>query len=822
MRCVALGWSLAFAVGLAGSAQALTWPDVPERIEKNLSSTDPGTRRAAAVELATLGEVRAAPLVLKALTDPDLEVRIAAADAAIRLNVRDATQAVIPWLGDRETRLRQKACDVARAMPDDRVVPQIARALGDNEPLVRSAAAEALAMSISPEAVPALLGKLDDQAVPVRIAIVRALARIGDKRAVVPLVGKVQDSVSDVRREVARALGDLGDTRASQAVLLQLRDNMPEVRVDALAALGRLHAADAVDAIAPLATDRSPALRQAAIGALGRIGTPEAVRVLASTLGSGDDAGGALESTPAREALVIAGPAAIAAMRDLLSSPVSQATATSAAWVLGQLHATTAANAIVAAMRRGTLPVAPALHALALAGGNDTLPVVLEFIGDPNPTTRAEAARAAGIILDPTKPDGRAVEPIEAALRDARLTTDERAVLAGLLGRTGAPRAAFTLASLTKSHDAALKLAAVDALGSIGTGAAPQSAALIELLADTDAPLRLRAAIALGLIGDATARDALLARLDTSEELDRAAVLTALAGILAREPSDPAVAKLSAALDLSVGPERDAILVALGLVQSPSAASTLTRAAKSQDADDRRTVATLLAGQPPLVALPLAMTLLGDTDAGVRAAAAWSLGTLGDAASVSKLAPFVRDPSVDVAIDAAGAIGRIAARLQKPSLASTSLCSVVDDVHAPADVRANALSGLAIAKSRCDGGTKERKALEDSSELVRLAAASVLHIAPTADDVRVLERCAAIDRSALVGKRCRTAEAVPTTTQSVLVYVVPDGQSTPAPHGPFLLMLADSLVCAGTTDRRGAVFEPRAPAGDVMLRRRSQ
>jgi hypothetical protein len=33
------------------------------------------------------------------------------------------------------------------------------------------------------------------------------------------------------------------------------------------------------------------------------------------------------------------------------------------------------------------------------------------------------------------------------------------------------------------------------------------------------------------------------------------------------------------------------------------------------------------------------------------------------------------------------------------------------------------------------------------------------------------------------------------------------------------MLLADGLVRAGNTDRRGAVFDPAAPEGDVTLRR---
>src|ERR1019366_846735 len=252
---------------------------------------------------------------------------------------------------------------------------------------------------------------------------------------------------------VRRACGDLGDPRASSALVLALRDQSTDVRRDALAALGRMRAADAVDAIAPFVADSTPPLRQAALTALGRIATPDAVGLLVGALGAGDDAAGALEPTPAREALVASSTAAVPSLITLLGGSPSPQQATSAAWVLGALRAHDAAPAIVLAMRRGTLPTAAALHALAGAGTGAHVPVVLEFVVDRNQIVRGEALAAALALLDPAVPDGRAVEPLAAALRDARPTLVERARIATLLGRTGAPRAAPLLVELTRARD---------------------------------------------------------------------------------------------------------------------------------------------------------------------------------------------------------------------------------------------------------------------------------------------------------------------------------------------------------------------------------
>ena len=821
-RCGSL---LLVSVALWGvPARALVWPDVAERVERDLAASDAATRRNAARQLSDLGPGRGGPLALEALGDADDEVKIAAADAVVRLRTAGATDAVVGWLNAPDARLRRKACDVARALPGPRVVAPLGRTLGDPDAEVRAAAADALGHQASAEAVPPLLGRLDDPAPQVRIQIVGALARLGDLRAVVPLVGKVQDSSPDVREAVARALGDLADARASAALVLVLRDPNNDVRRDALSALGRMRAADAVDALAPFATDRAPSLRLAALAALGRIASEDAVRVLVQVLGTGDDAAESLGRTAVRDALVVAGAPAVGPLHALIAGSPSPSVATSAAWILGELKATGEAPAIVASMRRGAIPTAAALHALAGAGTAAEVPVVLEFVADPNPIVRGEALGAAMELLDPNHPDGRAVEPVAAALRDPRPSTRERARMAALLGRTGAPRAAPLLVDLVRAHDPALGLAAIDALGTLGgESPAPQEAdgALLEALGSPEATVRLHAAVALSESGGATAREALLARLDGGDEVDRAAVLTALGGVLARAPADAAVPRLGGALELAAGPERDGIIEALGRVPLISAVRALAAVAKRDEPTDRRAAATLLAahavhGIDP-TAQATARSLLADSDDTVRAQAAWALGTLGDASDVPHLADMARTPDQDGAVDAVAAIGRIAARGHAMELAARSLCPLGADPHPY--VRANALAGLALAGARCGGGEAERAALtDDPSEDVRAAAALLLARGPSPAEARALDRCARNDPSGAVAARCRARAPLPARTHPALVYVVADGATAPHAGAPYTILLADGLLHAGTTDRRGAVFDPVTPEGDVTLR----
>ncbi len=536
-------WALALVLA-TGSAQALVWPDVAARAQRDLASTDVGTRRAAVERLGHLSETEAGPLVLAALADADDSVRIAAADAAIALHLRGATDAAKSWLSSPNPKLRSKACELAETFPNPRTIAGLARALGDSDATVRATAADALGHQRADESVPPLLGRLDDPAPNVRVSAIDALARLRDGRAALPLSAKVEDSPLDVRTAAIKALGALGNLRVVPVLTSALRDTNGDVQRAALRALGRLRAADAVEPFEPLSADRSPETRLAATRALGAIGSPAAVRALVGMLGQGDDGVGPLERSPVRDALVDCGAAAIGAAAEVLEAPRNASAAASAAWVLGALGAHDHARDIVASMRRGVLSAIAALHALAGAGTPSEVAVLLEYASSPIPAVRDQALSAVGALLDPLRPDGRAVEPLATALVESDTTPQQKVQIATLLGRTGAARAAPLLVDLVRARGTELELAAIDALGMLGPTDGEK--VLLQTLMDSDPALRLHAASALALAGSQHAREVLLDRLDHDEEVDRESVLIALGGVLARYPDERAVSRLAA------------------------------------------------------------------------------------------------------------------------------------------------------------------------------------------------------------------------------------------------------------------------------------
>ncbi len=871
LRTFTLGAAL-FLASVPAPAAAFVWPNVPERIEKGLKSTDPSERRLAAQEISRLPVALAKPLAKKAMLDEDAEVRIAAAAVAVKIKLEGAGDLVTPWLTEPDARIRLAACEVIRVAPTDRSVAALGRVLGDPTKEVRLAAARAMGRATSPEATSLLLGHLDDSAPEVRSEVASSLGRLADPRAVLPLVGKVQDSDATVRRTVARALGELGDPKATSALVLALNDSALDVRVEAALSLGRFGGNEAILALAPLAqaaaegTKTTPssesvhAMRQASLRALGRIGTPRAIDLLVTALDG--DRPDALR-TPARDALVAVGPNAVKPLTVFLGGSPSAAAATGAAHALGAIGDPSASSSIVRAMQRGVVPVSAGLAALGKLGAtdkpgaSDALPAVLELISGQATSVRLDAIRAARELLDPSRPDGRAVDPLVDALGEVGLTLEERVGLLELLGRAGSPRGAATLLSHAGDKQVAVRRAVMVALGNLSVGSSAIDAKLISALDDDVGAVRTDAAIALSRVGTAAASPILVDRLLESAEQDRGAVGLALSGVLGRSTDAALAGRVGKAIGSAPSSARDALIEGLGRMKGDAALAELSKLGTGS-LDDKRKLAEAIAGHGARGRAP-ALTLAADPDAGVRANAAWSLGFVGDATTAKTLTALLKDPDAAVSGNAAASLGRLAASLKKPDLAS-ALCPALADGRAY--VRANSLAALDLAGADCGVDPVAKLLADDPSDVVRSAAARHLHrlagappaappaapapapapakpaapgvppaaapppviqppapASPATVATRALRRCVNEEKVHRVAKRCEAA-APPVgdvRTFPLIVFVVPDGGDAPKARAPFALVLPDGTMRLGVADRRGAVFEGAALSGEVSL-----
>jgi HEAT repeat protein len=809
VRRVVLGLCLSIAA-VATDAGAFVWPSTVDRTARDLSSPDLALRRRAARQLAALPATSIRRLAPVALSDVDADVRVAALEALESARAPGLGERVAAWLGDPEARVRRAAAEALARMPYGPAVAALGRILADPDPTVRVAAAKALGRSGERAAVGPLLGRLDDAEPEVREAVTLALARLGDPSAVVPLVGKIQDSRPNVRRSVAVALGALGDARASSALALALRDNDEVVRIAALGALGRIRAEDAVVTIASLLEDeRRPDVREAALSALAQIPSAASIDALVRALANDDPR----DRSPVRAALVRAGAKAVPKLLACLAGQPAPALADGCALSLGEIGGSGVAEAIAAALGRGVVRPEAALRALGACKDPRGLATALEYLPSDDPWVRKAAMEATDALLDPSVPDGRAVEPVIAALEGAQGRRAERALLIELLGKTGSPRVEKLLASLSRdTTDVPLRVRAIDALGEIGR--AGQDEALLEALGDDHATVRLAAALALRRVGSARIAKPLLDRLERAADQDRAALGLALAGPIAVTTDPVVLARVERLARTSIGKERALLLEALGGVPGRPGSAALERVAKDGDAPTRAKVAEALSAHPE--AAPALLSLAGDADASVRANAVWAFGTLARPEDESRVRAFFADRDPAVSGNAVAAYARLASR---PDAAAPVLCALLRDERPY--VRTNALAGLRRIERRCAGGPERSLLAVDPFDPARAAAARLVLDVASPDpalDRTAINRCTEEDTSAEVAAACRNPRRRPVAgTVPVSVYVVPEGESTPASRAAFALSMADGFVRLGLTDERGSVFEHAAPRGAVRL-----
>ena len=783
------------------AARAALWPSAEKRVERALADADVAVRRQGALELGTLPPSAARRLSAPALADADVEVRLAALAVAVRLGEKELGARLSAWLSDPDARLRLAAAEALTTRASERALPALGRASSDADPRVRAAVARALGASASPEAVLPLLGRLDDAVPDVRREVVTALGELGDRRAVVPLLGKVQDPAGAVRRAAARALGRLGDPRAGSALVLVLRDSDPEVRTAALEAVGRLRDANAVWSVVATLADGEPGVRAAAAVALARLATPAALAALLTEL----DREGA-DPEPVVTALELAGPVALPLLRACVETTAARGRVEGCARALGALGDESDVARLRGALAAGTVPPLVALPVLASLGGAAAVPAVLEFLASPDAAVRHAAAFALAELIDPAHPDGRAVDPLLQAFRARSATLAERALLVRLLGRTGEARVGPELERVARETTApALASSALLALGDLGPGAW-EPTLLAQLDAD-DGSVRMAAALALRRSATPSAFAALLDRFEHGAEQDRLALGVALPGA-ARRARDAREAKRLVALLARAGDERDALL------ETWAAFGAEPRLAEHDfDASDRRKLAEVLAVRAHD---DVRLAALGrDSDAAVRANAAWSFGQATTPAALEELTRLLADRDPRVAANAAVSVGRLGRRLGRDT--APLLCPLTNDARS--SVRADAAAALGVAGLGCGPGVLERLLAADPSPRVRRAVARALGRAsrtPALD--AALERCAAEDANGDVAAECRRrTTAAPAHDTPVLVFVVPTGAAAPTPGAPFVLRLSDGTERFGVADRRGAIFEPHAPAGAVEL-----
>lgn len=465
----------------------------------------------------------------------------------------------------------------------------------------------------------------------VRAKAVEYLVRQGP-RVVDLLIEQLRAEDLDTRHAAVAGLGRIGDRRATPALLAVLAAD-PALTIAAAGALGRIGDGRAFEALIGLVGDENPAVRQAAIAALNSIGHPE---------------------MGARTALLLRDP-----------RPHVRESAVRIAGYFGYREC---ADDLLALCRDADPSVRrAAIEHLAFLDDHRVFDTLRAALSDADARIRAAAVQAiarldrhAAAFLVPALCDGDAWVRYFAAramgehrhapaLDDLmRVALDDAAGQVRLaaidaLGRIGSPAAVPALAALSTSDDRERAIAAVTALGRISheeTWPPLQTA-----LRSADEDGRAAAAESISRLGGKTAIELLEWSAAADDSLRVASAAVEGLATIARDETIGAAA-VHALIDLAAETARRDLIVPVLAALPADAISSLAEGLRDPRAQVRVAVVQALGGMRRAEASRRLEPALDDSAAEVRTAALTELRHLGTRAMERRVVTLARtDPN---------------------------------------------------------------------------------------------------------------------------------------------------------------------------------
>jgi HEAT repeat protein len=826
-------------LGAAPASAGFDWQGAVEVDAEGLQSDDPKKRLDAIAYLGMRDIHLAQPYLMRALGDEDLSVRHQAAKALGAGGAVVAVGPMIEWLADTDPKTRAVAADALGDIGGPEAAQALTRSLGDPDATVRQRTVKALGkigQRGNASVVIALIPRLEDDKSDVRRETIEQLEQLGDKRAVIPLVAKFSDTSRDVKKTAVRAIGKLGDKSAVPALIRLINETDEEVRTQAVGSLGLLGATDALDALAEQLNSGSELFRTKVAYALGQISAlPGAGKAgEAAVLRLVENLAHPNTRRASIDALRVAGKAAVPALVAHLSGRV-KGDPTTAVTLLGEAADARATAVLAAELERGRVAMPLVLKALGATGDPNALVPVLGALSSKDAAIRLAAMESLRPLLGR---DARAGDVLIEHLADEDL--EVRILAAEYLGILQVAGATKKLTSLAGTgNPARLRLAAIDALGSIGAVAPSPEAtkALVTVLREGPTELHGAAATSLSYIADPTVVPLLITQSQSDRGPTRHEIVRALGATLRNRP-DPAARK--ALRELAEDANVKVAVAAIGGL------------AAAQNRDDA----------------PALRTLVERAAADRRRAAAWALGELRDTGSIGVLADTLAVKDDRLVGDAAWALGEIAVAAPgdakvKPlverwlylgkhggwaaaingtgALARVMWATPREGRAALLGTRTQALLGLAFHKSRLvrintalalssltgdDAAIKAlTKLLDDVSSRVRIAAAEGLARATagaSADAAtrikNALAQAARNEIDPVVQAAIKSAQGgapamIARDNWRTFQVIDPSADNAAVRQEPYFVHGPDAVVWASYTDARGELTSEHIAAG---------
>ncbi|HEY5923127.1 MAG TPA: HEAT repeat domain-containing protein [Kofleriaceae bacterium] len=833
---------VAIALLLLGAAPAragFDWQGAVDVDAEGLQSDDPKKRLDAIGYLGMRDIHLAQPYLIRALGDEDLSVRHQAAKALGAGGALVAVQPMIEWLADTDPKTRAVAADVLGDIGGSDAAAALTRSLGDTDSTVRQRTVKALGKigaRGNASVVIALIPRLEDDKSDVRRETIEQLEQLGDKRAVIPLVAKFSDTSRDVRKTAVRAIGKLGDKSAVPALVRLMNDPDEEVRTQAVGSLGLLGATDALDALTEQLNSGSELFKTKVAYALGQIsalpgaGKPgeQAVARLVENLTHVSTRRAAVD------ALRVAGKAAVPALVAHLGGRL-KGDPTTAVTLLGESADARATVVLTAELERGRVAMPLVLKALGATGDPNALVPVLGALSSKDGAIRLAAMEALRPLLGR---DARAGDVLIEHLADEDL--EVRVLAAEYLGVLQVAPATPKLTSLAgPGNPTRLRLAAIDALGSIGAVAPSPDAtkALVAVLREGPTELHAAAATALSYIADPGVVPLLITQSQNDRGPTRHEIVRALGGTLRNRP-DPAARKALRTLaeDANVKVAVAAIgglAAAQQLDDAPALRILVERAA----ADRRRAAAWALGELHDLGSVATLSEALAVKDDRLVGDAAWALGEIAVSAPAdAKVKPLVerwlylgKHGGWAASINGVGALARTlwaTPREARGDLLGGRMQGLVGlGFHKSRLVRINVAFALS-AFTGDDAAVKAlTKLLDDVSPHVRIAAAQGLARAATGASKDIAARIKTaldtaarkeIEPSVHAGIKAAQGGAPPLVPRDhwrTFQVFDPSADNTAVRQEPYFVHGPDGIVWASYTDARGELNSEHVAAG---------
>jgi hypothetical protein len=300
-----------------------------------------------------------------------------------------------------------------------------------------------------------------------------------------------------------------------------------------------------------------------------------------------------------------------------------------------------------AGARAGALVLLLAVAPLA-RGADEPLRALVDRLTAADASARAEAAcelgrrghaatpalRALAALL----PDGTAVGPVECGMSP------------WLRKQLEARPEDWHRFETSAGREAALALARIGR---------PALATLVDALAAPSAQARAHAALGVAEMEAKEGRAEALGRLMQAAKDEDAGVREAVVSALGEIESAEAVPVLLGALRDGEASVRAAAAWALGQIEDRRAVEPLVRSLWDAEASVRRQAAWALGQLEDARAVPLLTRTLADADVEVRTQSAWALGQIADPSAAGSLAKALKDASPAVRKQAAWALGEL-------------------------------------------------------------------------------------------------------------------------------------------------------------------